>query len=347
MLIGLSLDHRRADLAVREQFVLPREEQARLGRAARHACGAQVVFLNTCSRVELICWVPSHSLAEAVAGLHAVARRLSPRLAPAYFARAGLRAGAASARHLFRVAAGLESQVPGDIQVLGQVRDAYNRAVGAGSVGAELHRLFQSALRAGRRTHAETALGPARASVGGSAAHLAGSVLGGLAGKAVVVLGCGSVGRSAARALADCGARVTLLNRTESVAITLARKLGAEWRPYSQRHREIATACLTIIATGAGAPTVTAGALAEARAALGAELPPVLLLDLASPRNVEPAVGSFPWLALLDLNHIAGAGAMAADHQSAVLAAEEILEEELARLVEWAERRKHHVRIVA
>jgi glutamyl-tRNA reductase len=347
VLIGLSLDHRHADLAAREQFLLPEEDHVRLGRAARLACGAQVAFLSTCNRVELFCWVPSRSPVAAVAGLHAVARRLSPRLATAYLTRARLMEGAQAARHLFRVAAGLESQVAGDSQVLGQVREAYSRAATAGSVGAELHRLFQSALHAGRRIHAETSLGPARASIGGSAVRLAEEILGSLTGRPVVILGCGSVGRSAARTLTACGARVILINRTESFAVSLAHKLGAEWRPFSERHREIATARLTVVATGAGAPTVTAGALAEARALHGTDLPTSLLLDLASPRNVEPAVGTFPRLALLDLNHIAGAAAMAADHRSAFVRAEAIIEDELTRLAAWTERRERRVRNVA
>ena len=347
MLIGLSLDHRRASLEEREPFLLPEEEHARLGRVARLACGAQVAFLSTCNRVELVSWIPSNSLAEAVAGLKAVAHRLSPRLATVYLSRARLMPGEQAARHLFRVSAGLESQVAGDIQVLGQVRAAYQRAARAGSVGAELHRLFQSALHAGRRVHAETALGSARTSIGGSAVRLAEGILGNLSGRAVVILGCGRVGRLAARSLMDRGARLTLINRTESLAVSLAHKLGVEWRPFSERHRAIATARLAIVATGAGAPTVTAGALAESRAALGADLPPVLLLDLASPRNVEPAVGTFPLLALLDLHQIAGAGSPAADHGSAFLCAESILEEELARLATWYHRREYRVRQVA
>ncbi len=346
MLIGVSLDHRRADLALRERFFLSEVERAGLGAAAEQS-GTGLVLLATCNRVELYGWVPAANAADAFARLSVAARRLSPRLGADYLSRTVMRQGQEAARHLFRVAAGLESQVSGDIQVLGQVRDAYRLAAEAGAAGPELHRLFQSALRAGRRVHTETTLGATRATVASQALRVAEGVLGPLHERRAVVLGCGSVGRSAARRLAERGARVTLINRTDAVAATLARKLTLQASIYPASHEVIAASTLTVVATAAPTPTVQADRLARARAALGPRMPATLILDLSMPRNVEPAVGHFPAITLLDLHHLSGAGGLADDRRAALRAADTIVEEELTRLMEWSERRAERRRDVA
>lgn len=346
MLIGVSLDHRRAELSVRERFVLPEAERAGIGAAAA-ATGTGLVLLSTCNRVELYGWVPEQNLADAYARLTVAAHRLSPRLGADYFARSGLLHEADLAGHLFRVTAGLASQVAGDVQVLRQVREAYGHAVAAGAAGAELHRLFQAALRAGRRVQAETTLGATGATVAGQAIRMAERVLGPLGRRDAIVLGCGSVGRAAARQLRERSAEVTLINRTDTVSATLARKLGARAVAYGARHGAIADAALTIVATGAAGPTVEGGPLAAARAVRGAGMRPMLVLDLSMPRNVSAEIRHFPAVTLLDLQHLAGGETRAEGRRAALGAAEQIVVEELDRYAADGARRAERTRAVA
>lgn len=342
MLILLSLDHRRASVAEREPFSLAPEELARLSRMVRRAARGQVAFLVTCNRAEVICAVDTAHAAEARAWIARSARRMLPALGDRFLQAAAVYTGTAAARHLLRVTAGLESQVLGDAQVLGQVRAAYERATGAGVAGAELHRLFQTALRAGKRVQHETQLGRRAASVGTLAAAEMIRRLEQSGGATVAVIGAGRTAECAARKLAGAGLDLTILNRTEGKAELLAQSVGGAVAPFERRHEIVAAADAAIVVTGARAPVVTAERLEAARR-IARNPGALLLVDLGLPRNIDPDTASLPGVSRLGLESFTDETASLC----ARLAAEQIIDQELGPLMTRLAARGPRERAVA
>jgi glutamyl-tRNA reductase len=306
MLVSLGLDFRRACLEVRERFHLDDGDVPRVVAALAARGVRETVVTRTCNRVEAYCWWPA---AAAGAGGEEAAREIcrawlgghGPE-AEGLRANARLRTGADVALHLFRVAAGLESQILGDIHILGQLRRAFRDSVQAKAIGPHLHRLFETALRVGKQVKRETRLLATRNSVGSEAARMAAQRVGGLAGRACVVVGCGKSGTHAARALADLGATdLAVVNRTVERAEQLARELGqARAAGLDALPTLLARADLVIVATGAPKPVLTAEALRAARSAAGERR--LLVVDVSVPRNVESSARSLPALELVDLD---------------------------------------------
>ncbi len=341
MLISLAIDFRRADLTTRERFHLTDEGVAALYAEPRPGLVHELLLVSTCNRLELYGWAPASSPQDTVAALTALGRHWmgDDSRADELIETAVHRCGEAAARHLLRVASGLESQVLGDAQILGQVKAAYRRAAQAGALGAGLHRLCDTALRTGKRVQAETGLTGGRNSVGAEAAHLAHRKLGNLATRRCVIVGCGKTGRSAARQLVKLGAvDVVLINRTMGRAQQLASEVWGRAAPFSALHRELAVADLAIVATSADVPPVRAGSLRFCRDMAGTANRELLLVDLSMPRNIEPEVVGLHGVTLVDLDtlHVPVAQAEAA-RRAAVPAAERIVTEELAAFTAWVD----------
>jgi|GEM_PF-149970 glutamyl-tRNA reductase len=360
MLLSLAVDHRHANVATRERFHLTAARLAALygapdpagpprGARRRRPLGAEAagrppadcVAVATCNRSEVYAWAPAAAggaraleaayggLARAWMGDDASARDL--------LAAARRRTGDGAVRHLLRVAAGVESQVLGDAQLLGQLRDAHLHAAAARAAGSVLHRLFERALHVGKRVRSETALASGRHSVGAEAANVAARRFGSLAHARVAVVGCGKTGERAARQLAKLGATdIVLLNRTSGRAERLAEALGGRAAPFAALHAELALADVAVVATAATAPVVLAGPLGAARARCATTDLPLLLLDLAVPRNVDPALGRVPGLTLVDIDALRPAVAAGERERSAAVPqAERIVEEEVAEFSDW------------
>lgn len=346
MLLSLAVDYRHADVATRERFHLTPGRLARLyggpvdGRPVEMA-PVERVALATCNRSEAYAWVPPAAaggraleasyaaLARAWMGDDAGARQL--------LAAARRRAGDAAAGHLLRVAAGLESQVLGDSQLLGQLRAAHALAGAAGTAGAVLHRVFERALHVGKRVRAETALSSGRHSVGAEAANVAMRRFGSLAHARVVVVGCGTTGERVARQLAKLGARdLVLLNRSPGRAERLAAAVGGRAAPAGALYGELALADVAIVATSSTEPVVYADPLVSARRRCATAQYPLLVLDLAVPRNVDPALGSVGAVTIVDLDALRPAVAAGErDRSASVPEAERIVDEERAALAAW------------
>lgn len=300
MLVSLGLDFRRARLEVRERFHLEDADLPRVLDALQDRGAGEVVLTRTCNRLEAYCWWmdpstdPGLEISRAWVGD-------DPREAEALHSSARLRHAETAAQHLFRVAAGLESQVLGDIHILGQLRRAFRDAVAVRAVGPHLHRLFETALRVGKQVQRETPLLANRRSVGSEAARFVAARAGGVAGRSCVVVGCGKSGTHAARALCELGAtELTVINRTRERADALAqalaarRALGLESLPQA-----LADAEVVVVATGAPSPLLDAEALRRARA--GATRP-LWIIDVSVPRNVEPEVAALPGVTHVDLD---------------------------------------------
>jgi glutamyl-tRNA reductase len=217
-------------------------------------------------------------------------------------------------QHLFAVAAGVDSMVVGEAQILGQVREAFQAARAERSAGPVLSALFARAIKVGRRARSETGIGAGLASTVTVGLRVAAGQLDGLAGRRVLLVGAGGLARLAGRALREAGAgELVVANRTLATGAALARALGGRAVPLEEIAGELAAADLVVAATAGTAPTVTAATMAAALATRewaggvrGPEQPgppgPLVVLDLGVPRDVEPGVRELPGVVLADLD---------------------------------------------
>lgn len=339
MLISLAVDYRHADVATRERYHLTDPRLDTLARETAGRPGGSAVGIATCNRSELIAWVPGANAHTLEPHFRLLARRW---MGPASAARellglARRRTGEATVRHLFRVAAGIESQVLGDNQILGQLKDAHLRAGARGGRGGVVHRLFERALHVGKRVRHETALSSGRYSVGAEAANVAARRFGSLAHARIAVLGCGKTGERVARQLAKLGARdLVLVNRTLAKAQRLAAAVRGRAVTLDALYGELALADIVIVATGAVTPLVYADPLASSRERCATGAHPLLIFDLSVPRNVDPRVAELPNVVIVDVDElrpVVTAGER--EREASIPAAERIVEEEVRDFLEW------------
>ncbi len=322
-LIGVS--HHTTPVEVRERFAFSPPETSAVLELLR-ANGIPAVLLSTCNRCELY-WSGS---GEGEAWFHRLGREGTDPLpvGPIVTRHEGM----AAVRHLFRVCSGLDSQILGEAEVLGQVRRAYDAARAAGTTTREMDLIFSAALSAGRRVRRETLLGRHPSSVSSAAVDLVLQQWQEARGPEVVVLGAGEAAEGVLRA---CNQRrigqVTLLSRAPEKAGVLATAWGAQAGPLGELERRLADADILMVATSSSRPVVRAVDLSTAIAARsGSKL---VVVDLAVPRNVEPESRGIPGLQLLDLDDLQRLCCPAAANPSTALAdAEGIIEDELIRL---------------
>jgi glutamyl-tRNA reductase len=330
LVVGLS--HRSAPVDLLERVALPAEGVTKLLAdvlASDHATEAFV--LSTCNRVEVYAEVDKFHGGLAQAS-ELLARRagidldeLTPHLYVHYEDRA--------VSHLFSVACGLDSMVVGESQVLGQVRVALRTAQDAGAAGRQLGGLAQQALRVGKRARTETGIDRAGRSLVTAGLEVAGQVLGPLDGTEVLVVGAGAMSALAATVVAQGGAaRVVVANRTLERAERVAAAVGGEAVPLDSLPAALATADLVVSCTGAVGHVLDAATLTAAVA--GRPDRPLVVLDLALPRDVEPEAHDLPGVTVVDLETLAGALATS-EHAADVEATREIVVEEVAAFLGW------------
>lgn len=299
-ILALGVSHRRAPIELLERLALGDDDYAKAYRLARdEETLHEAVILSTCNRVEVYSDVPSYH-----GGFLALKRMLSAigevgtdELADPLYAHYEDEA----VEHLFDVAAGLDSMVIGEPQILQQVRDAHRRARAEDAAGPALAALFHAAARAGRRARAETGIGDSPAGFVETGIALADESFGGLDGRAALVVGAGHMASLAAGHLRSRGlARVKVLNRSPERARALAERTGAEHGGLDQLARALAGTDLVVSATGATGVLITGPLLGDALAGRGADRP-MFLLDLAVPRDVDPGAATVPGVRLLDI----------------------------------------------
>ncbi|HKI22985.1 MAG TPA: glutamyl-tRNA reductase [Gaiellaceae bacterium] len=294
-LLVVGTSHRLAPLEVRERVALDGEGEAAL--AQRLGESGEAVCLSTCNRTELYLVAADADAAgdRATAALADLGRIARAELEP-YLYRLEQEA---AATHLFRVAAGLDSLVPGEGEIQGQVRSAYER----GAVGPLLDRLFRQALHAGKRVRTETAIGESPASVASAAAALAAQVFGDLAGRRIVVVGAGKVGELAARNLVSRGAELIFVaNRTVDRASSLAERFGGEALPLDVLGPELEAADIVVSSTAARETILAREQVEHALSARRGR--PLLLVDLAVPRDVDSTIKGLHGCFLYDIDDL-------------------------------------------
>src|SRR2546423_1101656 len=274
-LVGIS--HHGATLEVRERVALDPDEAAELARELAGDEG-EAVCLSTCNRTEL--YVAGPGAEDRAAGA------LGEAEAEGALYR---RADDEAARHLFRVAAGLDSRVRGETEILGQVRAAY----ALGTPGPLLDRLFREALRVGRKVRAQSPIGDPAASAASAAAVLAERVLGDLTGRQVLLIGAGDIGEATAGRLVARGARIAFVaNRGEERRARVARRLDAEPLALGEVASALAEADVVVASTNSRSFLVSSDDVERALATR--ERRPLLLIDLAVPRDLDPEIADLP-----------------------------------------------------
>jgi glutamyl-tRNA reductase len=293
LLVGTS--HRLAPVEVRERVALDPAAAAEL--AARLAGDGEAVCLSTCNRTEvyLVADDPLEADRRITGALAELAEVESPELEPYLYRLQGV----ATAVHLFRVAAGLDSLVPGEGEILGQVRTAFER----GSAGPLLDRLFSHALHAGKKVRTDTAIAQSPGTTSSAAAALAAQVFGDLSGSRIAIVGAGKIGTLAASRLIKRGARLTFVaNRTAARREELAVQLGGEPIPLGRIDEAIATADILVSSTSSPELVLTSEDVSKALPARKGR--PLLLIDLAVPRDLDPAINELADCYLYDIDDL-------------------------------------------
>jgi glutamyl-tRNA reductase len=253
----------------------------------------------------------------------------------------------AAVSHFMSVTAGLDSAVLGESEVQGQVKLAWERARAEGTAGPALNLLLRHVLEAGKRARTETGIARHIASVSQAAVAMAGERLGTIAGKTVLVLGAGEMGEGTAVALAGAGAgRVLVANRTPSRAQELAARVGGEPVPLAELPDRLADADVLLTSTGSRVPVLEQADVAPIMAARPHR--PLLVVDIAMPRDVDPGVGEIPEVTLLDMDDLRRfATAGIAERRREVAAVEAILNQEIERYLGATSAREVAPMIVA
>jgi glutamyl-tRNA reductase len=329
--LALGFEHKSAPLAIRERVALDPDELELLSTRL-HADPAleEVAILSTCNRTEVYLFSE-----DEVAAKETVSRTLTrgdERLGP--YLREWREQEVAE--HLFRVAAGLESQILGEIQILSQVRQTLETGQRLGTISANLHSLFRTALSCAKQARAGTALGRVHTSIGSQAVRAAEQTLGTLAGRSILLIGGGEIARLVVEQLAGTGIHTLFLaNRTPAVAVELARTYGARAATLGDIARLLPHVDVVISATSARGYILTA----EDVAVLPGGDKPLEIFDLAIPRDVEPAVGSHPGVRLHDLDALLPAGQLE-QWQADIRQIEGIIAAEVQEFVAWYQARR-------
>ena len=325
-LVGIS--HRQAPVELRERVAVGPADAAAL--AGELADGCEAVVLSTCNRTEVYLATgdaTNHLEERATASLLALAPGDADALAPLLY-RLG---DDSAALHLFRVAAGLDSLVPGEGEILGQVRDAFD----SGSTGPMLDRLFRQALHAGRRARVETALGESPSSVRAAAAALAQQVFGDLGGRSVLLIGAGKMSESTAKNLRSRGGTIgAVANRTIEHGIDLAEQVESTAVSLAEIPALLSTSDVVITSTSAPGFVVD---MAAAEAALRSRRGrPILFVDLAVPRDVDPALSTIDGCFVYDIDDLqAVVETSLAGRRAEAVHAEHLVAVEAERFREW------------
>ncbi len=301
LLVGLN--HRTAPVEMRERVAFS-PEQARRAADELRAQGIleESLVLSTCNRSELY-GVPPELARDAAGSMEAFLasfHKLQPAdLNGCLYRHSGLEA----VRHLFRVAAGLDSMLLGEAEILGQVRETYRLALEHGATGPVLNRMFQAALEVGKRVRAETEIGTRPVSVAFAGVKLAERIFGNLRSHRALILGAGAMGQQVVEHLRDRGiARIQVANRTRAHAEELARRVDGEVVEWEKLSRVLELPDV-MICSASGTEAILTGTMVEqAMAARGSR--PLFIIDLGVPRNVEGAVGKLYNVYLYDIGDL-------------------------------------------
>jgi len=330
----LGINHHTAPIELREALAMDGAAvQAVLREIGSDPAVSEAAILATCNRTELYVCSPDPRAAQA--SMREMFVRLAGDRGSLVDAHAYVRSGEAGCRHLLRVAAGLDSMILGEHQVLGQVREAQHRAKDAETMGPLMHRLWSAAIHTGKRARAETDIGMGAVSVASATVSLAERVLGDLRNQSVLLIGAGDTCRLAARHVADRRpARLLVANRTLARAAAVAEAFGGDAVPLCDIPSLLASVDVVVSATRAPGFVVTCDMVRNAITLRGPR--PLVLVDVAVPRDIEPSVASLDNVFLYPIDAVRTLVDRSLAHRlREVPRVEAIIEEECGKLMAW------------
>jgi glutamyl-tRNA reductase len=325
-LVGVS--HATADIEIRERLAhAPHEIPTTLATVRGETGAREGILLSTCNRTEIYLVEGERDATDGA--WTALSRRLGRDASPYGYVRREREV----VKHLFRVASGLDSMILGETQIQGQVRDAWQ--IGRAHSSAALNRLFQSALLVAGRVRSETAIGHGAASISSAAVQLAKKIFGSLHGRRAMILGAGEMAELALECLVAQGVRTAIVaNRTYERASEMAARHGASALHYDECWSRLADVDVMLCSTAAPHAVVTSEHIAPTLAARGDR--PLCILDIALPRDVDPAVGALVNVYLYDLDDLRQLVSATVDHRRGeVPTAERLIEEEVESYWSW------------
>jgi len=333
-IIVLGLNHTTAPVHIRERVAFPEKEIHAPLRAVRDLPGVrESMILSTCNRVEITAVVEERDGGAAAIRRWVAAHHAVPEgeLAPHLY----LHAGRGAARHLFRVASSLDSLILGEPQILGQVKDAYQYAREAGTVGGVLDRLLKKALSTAKLVRTETEIARSAVSVSFAAVELAKKIFGDIEGRTAMIVGAGEMGELALRHLVSSGVREVLVcNRTFEKAVELAREFGGSAVRYEDLFDQLVVTDIVISSTGA--PHFVIRGEDVKRLMRRRHHRPMFFIDIAVPRDIDPAVNDIDNAYLYNVDDLqAVVDANVAERRREAEKAEGIVEGEVDTFERW------------
>lgn len=334
MIVVIGVSHKTAPVDIRERFAASSDALPQvLARLSSRNELRETLFLSTCNRVEVFAAGKTTAAMEK-AIFEVLAERAGVPLGEIgqYLYK---RDGNDAVRHIFRVAASLDSMVLGEPQILGQVKDAWEAAQAAGTLGSYLGRCVHRAFGVAKRVRSETALGAGLVSISSVAVDLAKRIFGDLAGHSVLLVGAGEMAEQAAKSLGKGAREVRVCNRSYERGAALAQSMGAEVAPWGALEPELVRADVVIVSTASPTYVVTADMIKRvSRARRGRTL---FFIDITVPRNVDPAIHQLENTYVFNIDDLEQ---QVADNMrqraGEVTNAEAIVAEELAEFEAWA-----------
>lgn len=325
-LLATGLNHQTASVTLRERLAVRESEVAALVRELRAQRGVEeAVLLVTCNRAEV--YAAGETPEQVIDYLQ---ERFHLGAEIAHFYR---HTGAEAIRHLFRVVSGLDSMVLGETEIFGQVKTAYATAQQAGTTARVLNKLFQHAFRVGKRVRSTTQIQQGSTSVGGAAVELAEKIFGDLKDSTVMILGAGEISRRTAQSLQSRGARsVIVANRTYDKAQELAAEMGGRAVHFDVWPEEALKVDVIISSTAAPHYVITPGPIANIMRRRHHR--PLFLIDIAVPRDIDPACGEMDDVYLYNLDHLEQLASEARSRrQQEILRCESIIDSEVVSVL--------------
>ena len=302
-ILVVGVNHRSGPLALLERLTVASDRVGKaVGGLAQRDNVREAALLSTCNRTEV--YVVAERFHGAFADVRDFLCELGEfsieELTPHLFSQHD----DAAVGHLFKVAAGLDSAVLGESEILGQVRTAWNVARDEGAAKSTLNLLFRSALETGKRARHETAIGRGTASVSHAAVEMVADVIGDIAGRRVLVIGAGQMGEGVAVALRRAGgADILVANRSPERGLAVAERVGGESIGFDRLGDALVDADVVVAGTGAGEPVLTTSMIESVLIRRGS-VRPLHIVDIAVPRDVEPSVRDLPGVTVLDLDDL-------------------------------------------
>jgi glutamyl-tRNA reductase len=331
-LVGLS--HKTAPIEIREKLTFPAHVQPQALSALTHGTEiAEAVILSTCNRTEVYAVAASEAGTDAVIDFLCEFHDLDRRELARYLY---VVEDHAVVKHLFRVVCSLDSMVVGEAQILHQVKEAYDLSCESGTAQRLFHKLFRQSFELGKRVRTETAIGENAVSISYAAVELAKKVFDTLEGRTVLIVGAGEMSELTARHLVSQGVRsVLVVNRTYERAVELAERFDGTAVPYEQLFERMHDADIVISSTSAPGYVIEKERVAGV---MRGRWSPLFLIDIALPRDVDPAVNGLPNAFVYDIDDLNGVvQSNLEDRMREARRAEGIIEEEIAAFEAWIE----------